>query len=50
MVLCCDFLYIGNKTYVFCIWLLLIHCSYMEVDFYGVVYFSLERIYLLENC
>jgi hypothetical protein len=36
---------IGNKTYVFCIWLLLIHCSYMEVDFYGVVYFSLERIY-----
>jgi hypothetical protein len=45
MFLCCDFLYIGSKTYVFCIWLLLIHCSYTEVDFYGVVYFSLERVY-----
>jgi hypothetical protein len=39
------FLYIGNKTYVFCIWLLLIHCSYTEVDFYGVVYFLKPTFY-----
>jgi hypothetical protein len=42
---CCDFLYIGNKTYVFCIWLLLIHCSYTEVDFYRVVYFDIHYIH-----
>jgi hypothetical protein len=37
--------FIGNKTYVFCIWLLLIHCSYTEVDFYRVVYFDIHYIH-----